>query len=199
MPALTLANILYGPTRVGPTGFGSRIDIRALAHQLTALQQDPAINRLNRQETSANTTLSELGKLKSALSSFRDSLTNLTGQRVFEQLSASVDTTGIVSATISSQAVSGAYDIEVISTASAHKLSSQAFTDANTAVGTGSLSISVNGQNATIQIDSSANTLADIRSAINDASDNPGVVATIVTEGTSSAISRARTSRSRSR
>jgi len=67
-----------------------------------------------------------------------------------------------------------------VALAAVHKLSAQACTDANTAVGDGTLTITVNGQISNINIDPADNTLADIRDAINKAPDNPGVQATIV-------------------
>jgi flagellar hook-associated protein 2 len=48
-------------------------------------------------------------------------------------------------------------------------------------VGEGTLSISIGAESFDLTIDSSNNTLAGIRDAINDAADNTGVSATIVT------------------
>ncbi|MBM4221317.1 MAG: flagellar hook protein, partial [Gammaproteobacteria bacterium] len=53
--------------------------------------------------------------------------------------------------------------------------------DATSAVGTGIISITVNGNTSNIAIDAPANSLNDIRNAINADPDNPGVRATIVT------------------
>ena len=53
--------------------------------------------------------------------------------------------------------------------ATAASLSSKAFAGANTAVGTGTLTISVGGNTSAINIDSTNNTLAGIAAAINGA------------------------------
>ncbi|KAF1053160.1 MAG: B-type flagellar hook-associated protein 2 [Burkholderia gladioli] len=64
--------------------------------------------------------------------------------------------------------------------AQSQSLTSPAF-DATAALGTGSMSLTVNGKTSTINLDSTNNTLSGIASTINNASDNPGVTASIVT------------------
>jgi len=76
--------------------------------------------------------------------------------------------------------VPGNYSLEVTALATRGKLASGAFAGADAVVGNGTLNISVNGQTASVIISPEASTLADIRNAINDAPDNPGVDATII-------------------
>ncbi|MGC1952788.1 MAG: flagellar filament capping protein FliD, partial [Gammaproteobacteria bacterium] len=64
--------------------------------------------------------------------------------------------------------------------ATAHKLRSKGFTDAASAVGAGTLNISVGAASFSVVIDESNNTPSGIRDAINAASDNTGAAATIV-------------------
>jgi flagellar hook-associated protein 2 len=64
--------------------------------------------------------------------------------------------------------------------AAAQRLRSIGYADATSAIGTGNLAITVNGATANILISSPANSLNDIRDAINASVDNPGVRATIV-------------------
>ena len=90
-------------------------------------------------------------------------------------------------ATASSAAAAGSYDIEVINLASAHRLASIPYlSGAETEIGYGSLEITVGEDSFDVEIAQDANTLEDIRDAINDASDNTGVQATLLngTEGT---------------
>ena len=79
--------------------------------------------------------------------------------------------------------------------ASALKASSGAFTDSSTQIGTGTLTITVGGQAMNLSVDGSHGSLASIRDAINNASDNPGVSATIVngTDGAHLVLSGTRT------
>src|SRR6185503_360550 len=90
-------------------------------------------------------------------------------------------------ATASSAAAAGNYDIEVKNLASAHRLASNPYLDgADTAIGYGSLAITVGEDSFDVEIAQDANTLEDIRDAINNSDDNTGVQATLLngTEGT---------------
>lgn len=162
------------------TGIGSGLDVKNLVEQLVTAERGPESNRLNLREARTNAELSALGKFKSALASFQDSLDALSDLSKFQQRTASVSDDTLIGATATSAAVPGTYRVEVTALASRHKLASAAFTDSSTAVGDGILSISVGAKTANVAISSTANTLADIRDAINNASDNPGVVASIV-------------------
>jgi len=167
-------------TGLTATGLGTGLDIKGIVDKLVAAERQPAANRLNIQEVRANSELSALGKFKSALTTFQDALGNLTKLENFQQRAVSVGNDTVFTATAGSTTIPGSYDIEVKSLASGHKLASGAFADINTPVGTGNLTITVNGQSNVIAIADPANTLADIRNAINNAPDNPGVLATIV-------------------
>ncbi len=162
------------------TGLGSGLDVKGLVEQLVTAERKPVSSRLNLQEARANAELSAIGSFKSALSSFQDSLEALSELEKFQKRTVSVSDDTAITATADSKAVPGRYKVEVTSLASRHKLASGAFTDASTVVGDGTLSITVNGTTSNIIIPPTANTLADIRDAINNADDNPGVLATIV-------------------
>ena len=166
---------------ISAQGIGSGLDIAGIVEQLVEAERAPVGNRLNLQEARVNAELSAIGKLKSALATFRDALSTLTNLGDFQKRTTSVDIEGLIAGIATSAAVPGSYDVEVRSLASIHKLVSQAFVDTETAIGTGTLSITVNGQTADIDIADGENTLADIRTAINESPDNPGVLATIVT------------------
>jgi flagellar hook-associated protein 2 len=87
----------------------------------------------------------------------------------------------LLTASASSDAAPGSYEV-VVSTqfAQNHKLASSAYTDANTAVNTGTLTITVGSDAFSVVIDNDNKTLAGIRDAINEAADNTGVTATII-------------------
>ena len=91
-------------------------------------------------------------------------------------------------ATASSAAAAGSYDIEVINLASAHRLASDPVPGwrSRRRSATARSTITVGEDSFDVEIAQDANTLEDIRDAINDASDNTGVQATLLngTEGT---------------
>ncbi|MDJ0927104.1 MAG: flagellar filament capping protein FliD [Gammaproteobacteria bacterium] len=177
------------------TGLGSGLDVKGLVDQLVAAERQPVSNRLNLREARANAELSALGKFKSALASFEESLDALSELEKFQQRITSVSDDTLITASADSAAVPGRYSVQVGALATAQKIASGPFASADAAVGDGQLSISVAGATANIIIDPTANTLADIRDAINDSLDNPGVLATIVnaTDGAHLVLSSAET------
>lgn len=166
---------------ISAQGIGSGLDIAGIVDQLVAAERAPVGNRLTAQESRANEELSAIGKLKSALATFRDAVATLTDLGEFQKRTTAVDVEGLIEGIATSSAVPGSYDVEVFSLASIQKLVSQGFADTVTPIGTGTLSITVDGQTADIDIADGTNTLTDIRDAINESEDNPGVLATIVT------------------
>ena len=162
------------------TGLGSGLDINSIVEQLVAAERAPAANRLTERESRANAELSALGRFKSALATFKDSLARLTDADTFQGRKVTVGDDTVFKATADNNSLPGSYSVEVLNLATVHRLSSAGFADAGSEIGTGTLAISVNGRTASILISSPANTLNDIRNAINDAPDNPGVRATIV-------------------
>ncbi|MFQ5633814.1 MAG: flagellar filament capping protein FliD [Gammaproteobacteria bacterium] len=161
-------------------GLGTGLDITGIVEQLVSAERAPSGNRLNLQESRANSELSAIGSLKSSLVTFQDSLDVLSVLENFQKRSVAVGDNQILTATVDSKAVPGFFDVEVKNLASGAKLRSQSFTDANTAVGDGTLSITVDGVTTAIAVDPAANTLSDIRAAINADPNNPGVRATII-------------------
>ncbi len=161
-------------------GIGSGLDISSLVSQLVAAEGQPAQNRILRGEASVQAKLSAFGSLQSSLSEFRTQLETMKDLDSFLTRKASSANEDIFSVSVDSNAVPASYSVEVVQLASAQKLASAAFADADTVVGTGTLQIDVGGSAFSIEIDAENNTLAGIRDAINSATDNSGVAATIV-------------------
>lgn len=161
-------------------GIGSGLDINSLVSQLVAFERAPVEQRLNRQEADVNADLSAFGVLKGALSAFESTLTNLNDAAAFQARKANSSDETFFTASATKDAAIGGHTIEITSLATAHKLASGAFTDSSTTVGTGTLTISVGADSFDVLIDGTNNTVAGIRDAINAASDNTGVTATLL-------------------
>jgi len=169
------------------SGVGSGLDINSLVTQLVSAESASRSGPILRREAAATTKISALGTLKGALSAFKGALTPLRNLEVFSARKATSSDATRFTATASSKAAAGSYDIEVKSLASAHRLASAAhLTGATTEIGYGSLEITVGEDSFDVEIPQDANTLEDIRDAINNSSDNTGVQATLLTgtEGT---------------
>jgi len=161
-------------------GIGSGLDIESLVSQLVAAEGQPAANRLNTKEARLQADLSAYGSLKSALSSFQLSLKALNDPADFLGRTTTSSNTELFKATSNTSAVEGDYSIEITQLAQAAKMRSGDFSEATDDVGTGTLDISLGAESFQITIDDSNKTLEGVRDAINAASDNPGITASII-------------------
>jgi len=167
---------------VSSTGLGSGIDIQSLVSQLATAEKQPAVNAIARQQEAVSTRLSGLGTLKSALSTFQTAVAKLKDDTLFKTHAAKSADESIVKATASSGSVAGNYAVEVKQLAKAQKsISNTEFASSSATVGTGTLTFATTGGSSfSITVDSSNNTLAGIRDAINASSDNSSVTASII-------------------
>ncbi|MBM0108314.1 flagellar filament capping protein FliD [Steroidobacter sp. S1-65] len=160
---------------------GSSIDVNSLVSQLVAAERKPLDNQLARATQRVSTQISATSALLGALSSFQSALNGLRTTTAFSGRSTTSTNEDIVTATATANAAPGRYDIEVERLASAQQISSVAFpAGATSVVGNGSLTLSLGGSSFTVSIGEPGNTLADVRNAINSATNNPGISASII-------------------
>ncbi|HEY8328653.1 MAG TPA: flagellar filament capping protein FliD [Rhodanobacter sp.] len=162
-------------------GVGSGLDVATLVSKLVAAKKAPQQNQITSQAASANTQLSALGQVGAALSALQSAMAPLTDGSAFASRTVTSSDTTVLGAGTDGTAVNGNYNIVVSKLASSLKASSGAFASSSTAVGTGTLTLAVAGKSMSLTLDSTNNSLAAVRDAINKAGDNPGVSATIVT------------------
>jgi len=162
------------------SGIGSGLDIAGIVQQLVVAEGQPVEFRLGQQEFRAQAKLSAFGSLKSALSTLRDNLETMQSLDKFLTRKAISGNEAAFSVSAGTDALPASYSLEVVQLAQAQKLTSGAFVDSDTAVGTGTLTVAVGVVTMDLAITAENNSLAGIRDAINSAVDNPGVSATIV-------------------
>lgn len=167
MPAITSA------------GLGSGLDIEGLVSKLVAAEGQPASVRLNTKEAKLQTDLSALGSLKGALSAFQTSLQGLKDVSAFQARTAISSNTDLFTVSADSSAVAGSFSIKVEQLAQSAKMRSGDFTSDTAVPGAGTLAIGLGASSFDITV-ASDTTLAGIRDAINKASDNPGITATLI-------------------
>ncbi len=166
---------------ISSAGVGSGLDVAALVNNLVSAERLPFAQQLNRQESRTNFQLSGLGALKSAIDQLNTALGKLDDPDVISARQTTVADESFFTATASSGAGIGSYQVEVLQLAQSHRMATATpLASADAEVGEGSLDISLGGQNFSVNIAAGATTLSDIRDAINNAADNPGVVATII-------------------
>jgi flagellar hook-associated protein 2 len=166
---------------------GSVINVSQLVSQLVQATQAPQQNLINARTTAVTTQISAVGQLKSALSTFQSSLSPLDTQSSFNAQIAVSSDTSLFTATVSTGAPVGTYNVTVDHLASAQQLLSGQFTgDGTTPVGTGTLHLSLGEAGFDVTITSEDESLNGIAAAINSASGNPGITAAVL-QGTDGA------------
>lgn len=179
------------------SGLGSGLDIDKIVSELIAAERAPTTKRLDAKEAGIQAQLSGIGTLKGTLADFRTAIAGINNAAQFQNLSATASNDTLFSATTTSAAQAGSYDIKVTQLAQAQRLvtsENYRFAAVTDTLGTGTLTFSF-GSTAgdvftentaktakTVTIDASSNTLAGVRDAINKA--NIGVRANIINDGT---------------
>jgi flagellar hook-associated protein 2 len=174
-------------------GIGSNLDVNSIVTQLMSTESRP-LTLLMQKEARLQSTLSAFGQVKSAFATFQSSVAGLSDVKQFQVVKATPSDATVMTASATSAAAPGNYAIEVSKLAQAQKLVTAGQASTSAAIGVGTLtfefgtsvavpaSFATNGNGAkTITIDSTNNSLAGIRDAINKA--GIGVAATIVNDG----------------
>lgn len=167
---------------ISSAGIGSGLDVNSLVSQLVAAERAPQDNQLSTQTSTANSQLSAYKAIQGAMTNLQSALSALQGTTgAFASSTASSSDTTVFSASATQSAAAGTYQIEVKSLATAQKLASAGFGSTASGIGTGRLSFSSGSNSFNVDIDSSNNTLTGIRDAINAASGNSSVTASLIT------------------
>ncbi|WJG20692.1 flagellar filament capping protein FliD [Vibrio furnissii] len=168
----------------------SSLDPITMATQLATYDVQSFQQRYQTQSTQYQSQLTALGKVETALRAFRTAITEMNSSTSsIVKNSATVSQEGYFSATADANALAGSYQVFVEQVATAHQVSASmpANLDATTQVPTtGTMDFTINGETMTLDLstlDSDGDgvaTMADLVSAINNDSNNPGVNATLV-------------------
>ncbi|RMF85992.1 MAG: hypothetical protein D6739_03775 [Nitrospirae bacterium] len=166
-------------------GIATGLDTQAIIDALVKAERVP-IDRLQAREKGFQDQVAALQELNGLLKKVQDAADALRQPDApLQGRSATVANTSAVKVTVGDTTPVGSYTVDVTGLASAQILATPAgrFADTDTtAVGTGTLTIQVgSGSPVSVAIDSTNNTLAGIRDAINAA--DAGVTAAIVNDG----------------
>jgi len=169
------------------SGLGSGLDVEGIVSQLMTLERRP-LELIEQKEASYKAQLSAYGTMRSALATLQSAVKALANIAKFRGARATVADPSLLSASASSSAAAGTYNIEVEQLAQAQKVKSPVLAS----VGTGSITIefgaysggafSANADKPAKTISVTQDSLAGVRDAINAA--NAGVRANIVNDGT---------------
>ncbi|WP_241646392.1 flagellar filament capping protein FliD [Rosenbergiella metrosideri] len=158
----------------------SSLDPQTLATQMAGYDTQASQSAVTKQQTSLTTQSNNLSKLKTALTTFRSSMASLnsTTQGMLAN-TATLSQSTVATVTTTSQANRGTYSLTVSQLASAQQTAYTGLTDEMVKQGSGSLTLAI--QDKSISIDMGKLTsLADFADAVNQATDNPGVTASLI-------------------
>lgn len=181
-------------------GIGSGLDVNSIITGLMNVERQP-LTLLATKKSAFQTQVSAYGSLKSALSTFQTSVSALSSPAKFNVQTAISGNADVFTATSNGSAAVANYAVTVNQLAQQQKLGSAGFTNISDPVGTGSLNISfgtftpavlvpptpsaftpnLNKTDINITINSTNNSLAGLRDAIN--AKNASVTASIVNDG----------------
>ncbi|MCP1726427.1 flagellar hook-associated protein 2 [Natronospira proteinivora] len=165
---------------ISAQGIGSGLDINDIVSQLVEAERAPAQRRIDRGVERAEEQISAIGQLKNVMSELRDGMSSLRDASAFRNREATSTNEEVFSASATRQASEGNYSVQVEQLARAQSLASDAFDDADTHVGTGTLSITAGNSSFDVDIDENNNSLAQVRDAINEAANGEGLSASII-------------------
>ncbi|MGB0733362.1 MAG: flagellar filament capping protein FliD [Pontibacterium sp.] len=172
---------------ISSLGIGSGIDVTSLVDQLVEVERSAPDNRLDSRQEKLETQISAYGQLSSSLSEFQSALSTIGSSDTFNSRAVSFPDTDILTPnSLDADAQVGDYQIEVTSIAAAQSLASPEFTDTDTPLGEGDLTIrfgswtsytsgggpvgfTQNGDEAALTVSLSAtDTLSDLADKINE-------------------------------
>ena len=186
-------------------GSASGLPLATLLSSITVSENAP-LNAMTQQQTAYNTKLSAYGTIQNALSTLQTAAAQLGNPSLFQNVTTTSSSTNVLSATAASGASTGSVSVNVTQLAQSQSLAANGVASTTAGIGTGTITIDfgsitggkldpVTGQYTgatfaadssrtptTITIDSSNNTLAGIRDAINK-NTALGVTASIVNDG----------------
>lgn len=164
---------------ISSPGIGSGLDVNTIITSLMAIERKP-LDQLETAENKIQSQISEVGKIKSALSKFRDLAAKLASSD-FWKASTGTSSNTAIGITTSSSATPAQYSVNVTSLAAAQAIAAPAVASSTATLGSGTLTIQRNGGNPFDVAIEATDTLAAIRDKINAA--GAGVTASILNDG----------------
>ncbi len=157
-------------------GTFSGINYQELITGLLAVEQQ-RLDTLEERKSDYETQISAYGELSSSLGELQSAVEDLQSSATTAYSATSSDE-DVFTASASTKAADGQYQINVSQIAKNHQIYSSAYSSESATFTQGSLIIAAGGESTSVTIDSSNNTLAGVRDAINQSDAN--VTATVL-------------------
>ena len=166
----------------GITGIGSGVDINSIVSALVSAERAPKDAQLARLEKASTTKFTALGQLKGAASALQAALKELNKPELFDKRTAPSSDSKLATASASTTALAGTYQLEVRSLAASSKVATKELAAGFTAAADGTFEVRV-GSGAAVEVAITAgDNLVAIRDKLNVALKDKGVSANIVND-----------------
>lgn len=160
-------------------GVGSGIDIESILSQLDQLERQP-VNALNTKRAALDVELSAYGTVKGALSALNTASDTLGSDNDFGAFEATSSDEDVFTAVSTGGDTAQVHNLEVLSLATSHRLSSAALPSADSEVPEGTWGFSSGDNEFEIELGPSTATLEGLADAINNSATNTSVSASII-------------------
>lgn len=162
-------------------GLASGLDTEQIVSQMVAIRRRPIL-ALESQKTDVQRGIAILDDIRANLVKLQEAADKLNTSQEFVAKAASSDDESIAGVTAGSASPLGNFAIVVDSLAQTHRMASGVYAETTESVGTGTFSITVDGTTTDVTLAAGADSLADLKTAINDS--DAGVTASIMNDGT---------------
>jgi flagellar hook-associated protein 2 len=167
---------------ISSIGSGSGLPLEDIITKVVEAEKVPTETRLNLRTTTVEANISAYGSLKSTMSSFKTSLGELSDPNSASTRRATSSDEKIFEVTADNDTPLGTNQVQVLNLASTHKIASPSFDTPFQSIGEGTVTVKVGNRSTVIEVgESDNNSPSKLRDAINNATDNPGVTASLVT------------------
>ncbi|SEG35072.1 flagellar hook-associated protein 2 [Vibrio hangzhouensis] len=170
--------IRSGLVNMGPIGMSSGMDINSMVSKIVDAERIPKQQRIDYERNKIDSSISAYGRLRESLDTMKNLMANFRQEKAFAVRSVNSTEENIVTATATTDAIAGKYAVDVLQLAQSHKVASDVIPD-DTRFGPGKLQISLGEDSFNFSLRKNSR-LTDVVRAINGASDNPGVRASII-------------------
>ena len=166
-------------------GIGSGLDIDGIINSLMAVEEIP-LKKLQAKSGEYLAQISAYGQLRSAMAKFQGSMSQLKSVEGFNPIEARSSDSSVFTVSATEEAATESYSISVDFLAEAQKMGSTVQTDRDvTTIGNAGDRMTITIGEDDFSIDIGGKTLDQIKDAINQATDNVGVSASIIQESES--------------
>jgi flagellar hook-associated protein 2 len=174
---------------ISSLGIGSNLDLQGILDQLREAEEAASITPLESKKADVEAQLTEFDTIQSMFLTMKSHALNLSLSSNFLARSVSVTDEDVLTATVAAGTSESSHTVEVVRLATRSSFQSSGVADADTAVITSStvFEYRLGTGGDTISVSVTANTtLTQLAELINDDTDNPGVTATVIDDGTDS-------------